>query len=125
MMDERQRSVAESRWETVEHGWRAVVLDVQSSTQFTAFVKYVGAPYWRIWAGRLFDSLEEAQAWCREEIATQLHKSQIDALEKPWHAEPPAWRWLWETLSSKLGEQETLVLRNELAERLRDGGGQH
>jgi hypothetical protein len=125
MTDQSGSNPYNARWETVEHGWRAVVADVENSPRFTAFVKYVGAPYWRIWAGRLFDTLEDAQAWCREEIATQLHKTQIDEIEKPWHAEPPAWRWLWETLSQKIGEQETLVLRNGLAERLREGGDQH
>jgi hypothetical protein len=110
----------DARWETVEHGWRAVVLDVAGSTRLTAFVKYVGAPYWRIWAGKLFDNLEEAQAWCREEIATQLHKTEIDAPQKPWHNEPPAWAWLWDTLVGKIGEQETLKLRNQFADKVRE-----
>lgn len=108
------------RWEHAEHGWRGVVMDVDGSTQLTAFVQYVDAPYWRIWAGRLFDSLGEAQTWCYEEIATRLHETQIDAPRKPWHAEPPAWCWLWESLEAKLGTEETVRLRDGLAERLRN-----
>jgi hypothetical protein len=118
-MEEMSSIQYDSRWETVEHGWRAVVLDVKGSTQLTAFVKYVGAPYWRIWAGKMFDTLESAQKWCYEEISTQLHKQDIDEIEKPWHAEPEAWRWLWDTLSKKIGEDDTLKLRNEFAEKVR------
>ncbi|NJP04615.1 MAG: hypothetical protein HC837_02760 [Chloroflexaceae bacterium] len=106
------------RWETVEHGWRAVVMDtVGSSPQFTAFVKYVGAPYWRIWAGCLFNTLEEAQQWCRAEIIKNAH-SQRET--QPWHAEPPAWRWLWDTLYTELGEKRTFEIRDELARRIND-----
>lgn len=109
----------EPRWETVEHGWRAVVTDMSTSTKFTAFIKYVGAPYWRVWAGCLFDSLEEAQEWCRKEIAYQLQTMGTQPPTKPWEAEPPAWRWLWQTLSDKLGEDQALEIRTGLAERLR------
>lgn len=118
MEEDDRRTPHASRWEMVEHGWRAVVTNLENSTQYTAFVKYVGAPYWRIWAGRLFDTLEEAQNWCREEIRTQLHKVQIEEPKKPWDSEPPAWRWFWQTLSEKLGTEETLRIREGLAERL-------
>ncbi len=119
-MEEVRKTTYGSRWEAVEHGWRAVVMDMEQSTKFTAFVKYVGAPYWRIWAGKLFDTLEDAQHWCREEISTQLHKTDIDAPTKPWEAEPAAWQWLWDTLSQKLGQQDTEVLRNQFADKIRE-----
>lgn len=120
-MEDDLLSTNNARWEHTEHGWRAVVTDVEGSTQLTAFVQYIDAPYWRIWAGRLFDSLGEAQTWCLDEIATRLHEAQIDAPRKPWHAEPPAWRWLWESLETRLGLEETIRLRDGLAERLRNG----
>ncbi len=119
-MSDDRKTVYEERWEMVEHGWRAVVMDTPTSPQFTAFIKYVGAPYWRIWAGQLFNTLQEAQEWCREEIALQLKQSGIEVPEKPWHAEPPAWRWLWETLSEKIGEAEALSIRTGLADRLHE-----
>lgn len=108
----------EPRWEIVEHGWRAVVLDMETSTQFTAFVKYIDAPYLRVWAGQLFDNLEDAQAWCRREIANNLQHASSQEVVKPWHAEPPAWQWLWETLSAELGEERALEIRTGLADRL-------
>jgi hypothetical protein len=116
--EEYRKTTYGSVWEMVEHGWRAVVSEIPASTQYSAFIKYVGAPYWRVWAGQMFDTVEEAQVWCREEIALQLKQAGIEVPEKPWHAEPPAWRWLWETLSEKLGEADTLAIRTELADRL-------
>lgn len=114
------RTAYEPRWETVEHGWRAVVLDMETSPQFTAFVKYIDAPYLRVWAGQLFNSLEEAQAWCRREIEHNLQHTSSQEIVKPWHAEPPAWQWLWETLSGELGEERALQIRTGLAERLHE-----
>ncbi len=125
MIDDERKTTTDSHWETVEHGWRAVVLDVPNTTKMTAFVKYVGAPYWRIWAGQMFDTLEAAQKWCLEEISTQLHKQEIDAPEKPWHAEPPPWQWLWDTLYEKMGEEETMRIRNGFAEQMRQHGPTH
>ena len=118
MIDEENSSPREPRWEVIEHGWRAVVLDMETSPQFTAFIKYVGAAYWRVWAGRLFDTLEDAKAWCRAEIAHQLQKSGIEIPPKPWAKDPPAWQWLWDTLCDKLGEDQTAEIRTGLLGRL-------
>lgn len=110
----------EPRWETVEHGWRAVVLDMETSTKLTAYIKYIDAPYLRIWAGCLFDTLEDAQAWCRNEIASNVQHEEATEITKQWHKEPPAWQWLWDTLSEELGMERTLTIRAELARRLNE-----
>lgn len=120
MPEDKQYIMSITYLEIVEHGWRAVVVGVEDSTQLSAFVQYVDSTNWRIWAGRLFDTLAAAEAWCREEIATRLQSMPLDAPQKPWTTDKPAWRWLWETLETRIGEEETKSIRTEMMERLRE-----
>lgn len=109
----------EPEWETIEQGWHAVASLCNKGYHWTAYIEYVDAPYWRIWAGCMFESLQQAQEWCRKEIAHQMQNQEMPPAERDWSIEPGAWRWLWETLSRELGEERTTTIRNELAERLR------
>lgn len=114
----------EPQWESTQHGWHAVA-SLCGGAQWTAYIEYIDAPYWRIWAGCMFRSLQTAQDWCRKEIENQLQRAeppQPAAAESSWHTEPEAWRWLWDTLSSELGEARTTEIRTELAARLRNEG---
>lgn len=116
----------EPKWETVENGWHAVASLLNNGYQWTAYVQYVNAPYWRVWAGCLFENLQEAQAWCRAEIANQMQQAPSLPAEPgtehgySWDQEPEAWRWLWNTLSKEIGITKTEEIRNELARRLRE-----
>lgn len=109
----------EPEWETTEHGWHAVAALCSKGYQWTAYIEYVDAPSWRIWAGCMFDNLERAQEWCRMEITNQAQRSSVEKAVREWAVEPDAWRWLWETLSSELGEARTAEIRTELSHRLR------
>lgn len=115
------------QWETTEHGWHAVAALCSKGYKWTAYIEYADAPYWRIWAGCMFESLDKAQEWCRAEISNQLERSEqqtrhretaseISGLE----VEPKAWQWFWNTLSEELGKDRTVALRTELAQRLRE-----
>lgn len=63
-------------WEVVNYGWHAAVTKGSSNAQWTAFVEVDGQnPLWRIWAGCMFHSVEEAQEWCHSEIMRQRDRS--------------------------------------------------
>lgn len=115
---------SEPQWESTQHGWHAVASLCSGGTQWTAYIEYIDAPYWRIWAGCMFRSLQSAQDWCRKEIEHQLQRAEPPPAPRQslWHAEPESWRWLWDTLSSELGETRAAEIRTELAERLRKEG---
>jgi len=107
------------QWETNEHGWHAVVTHNITSNQWTAYIEYADAPFWRIWAGCMFERLRQGQEWCRAEIAHQMSKGNLappPLKEEP--AEPPAWRWLWETLENEVGLSRTNEIRAEMLQRL-------
>lgn len=82
------------RWEMTEHGWHGVAT-LTGGTKWHAFVEHVDAPQHCTWAGTAFDSLRDAQEWCREEI-TRLREQNITVPISP----PPlsAWEWLWSSL---------------------------
>mgnify|MGYP006310471245 CR=1 FL=1 len=121
---------SEPQWETTEHGWHAVAT-LSKGYQWTAYIEYVDAPYWRIWAGCMFDSLHLAQEWCHAEIAHQIERLGGEQLQEMVENnggekkeqvaspdEPDAWNWLWMTLSDELGDSRAKQLRNELNRRL-------
>ncbi len=60
-------------WEVTEQGWRAVATEGKNGYQ--AYIEHAESPSWRIWAGYLFKSVEDAQVWCRSEIA---HQSKVN-----------------------------------------------
>ncbi len=101
------------RWEMTEHGWHGVAT-LTNGTKWHAFVEHVDAPQHCTWAGTAFDSLREAQQWCREEIA-RLREQQITVPVSP----PPlrAWEWLWNTLTRELGEERMIEIRQEFVRR--------
>jgi hypothetical protein len=114
-------SESEPQWETIDNGWHAVA-SLSKGYQWTAYIEYIDSPYWRIWAGCMFDSLKLAQEWCRAEIAHQVQRFQSEHLEsaavsKP-EPEPDPWTWLWQTLTTELGEDHVDDLRNEMNRRL-------
>lgn len=74
-------------WETTENGWRAVVNAGNNAEQWTAFVEVADAALWRIWAGRTFKSVKDAQDWCKAEIDHQCQRNN-GALEDDG-------RWVW------------------------------
>lgn len=114
-------SYHEPQWETTEGGWHAVAALCSSGHQWTAYIEYVNAPYWRVWAGCMFEDLQQAQEWCKAEIAHQMqHTGPVPDAENTWQMEPDAWRWLWETLSNEVGVPRATEIRNELARRLRE-----
>jgi hypothetical protein len=67
-------------WEVTEQGWHAVVTPSNSARQWTAYVESSDTALWRIWAGCLFGSVQDAQEWCRHEIAHQQTRS-LNSLE--------------------------------------------
>lgn len=115
-------TVHEPQWETVEQGWHAVASLASNGYQWTAYIEYVDATYWRIWAGCMFDSLKHAQEWCHAEIAHQIER--LGGVESPCAeaaqeaAPQDAWSWFWATLCAELGEERTGELRSELARRM-------
>ncbi|NJN68003.1 MAG: hypothetical protein HC884_15480 [Chloroflexaceae bacterium] len=115
-------AINEPQWETTEQGWHAVAALCSKGYQWTAYIEYVDAPYWRIWAGCLFEDLRSAQRWCRAEIEHQMQRNPPPppAPASDWTIEPEAWQWLWNTLSNELGETRVTEIRNELARRLRE-----
>lgn len=63
-------------WETVEHGWRAVVSPCGNGQRWTAHLEYHTSPQWRIWAGCLFQTIDQAKEWCSTEIHHQIRLSE-------------------------------------------------
>jgi hypothetical protein len=115
---------SEPQWETTEHGWHAVA-SLSKGYQWTAYIEYVDASYWRIWAGRMFVSLRLAQEWCRAEITHQVQRLGGESLEVPAAAEevapesePTAWDWLWLTLHDDLGKDRLAQIQDEFTRRL-------
>jgi len=117
-------TVHEPQWEKTEHGWHAVANLSSNGYQWTAYIEYTDASYWRIWAGCMFDSLKLAQEWCSAEIAHQMQRLG-EVIEEPCAEEKEieqqdAWHWLWKTLCSELGKDRTAEIRTELAHRMRE-----
>lgn len=114
---------SEPQWETTEHGWHAVA-SLSKGYQWTAYIEYVDSPYWRIWAGCMFDSLKHAQEWSFAEIAHQIERlggDQTGATGKGAATQAPSqdpWEWLWETLSNELGHDRMSDIRAEMSQRL-------
>jgi hypothetical protein len=116
----------EPQWETTEYGWHAVAALCSTGYQWTAYIEYADAPHWRIWAGCMFESLQQAQEWCRTEIAHQIRRSEVAQVAEVstadcWSEQPEAWNWLWATLNAEVGEARAAEIREELARRLREG----
>lgn len=111
--------VQEPKWEMTEHGWHGVAV-LTSGYQWHAYVEHVDAPQHSTWAGCTFESLREAQEWCKTEIVRlrAQHGSVGEAAQRQ-SAAPPrnALGWLWETLGSELGETRTREIREEFARR--------
>jgi len=105
-------AINEPQWETIENGWHAVAALYSKGYQWTAYIEYVDAPYWRVWAGCMFETLQQAQDWCRNEISHQMQRGEVE------HSEPEAWIWLWDTLSKELGPTRAAQIRAEMAQRL-------
>ncbi len=116
-------AIQEPEWETTEQGWHAVA-SLCHGYQWTAYIEYVDATYWRIWAGCMFDSLDSAQAWCHAEITSQIQRAQVAPVAIPVQAEaegvPTPQEWLWHTLGSELGAARADALRAEYEQRKRD-----
>jgi hypothetical protein len=113
---------SEPQWETTEHGWHAVA-SLSKGYQWTAYIEYVDAPYWRIWAGCMFDSLRLAQTWCRAEIAHQVQRLGGESLDETvaegaTEPEPTAWDWLWLTLGNDLDKERLSQVQHEFNRRL-------
>lgn len=69
-----------THWEaTTENGWRSAA-NLTRGYQWTAYIEYVEGSQWRIWAGYLFDSLAQAQEWCKAEVAYQTKATQQTGL---------------------------------------------
>jgi hypothetical protein len=125
-------TVHDPKWETTEHGWHAVAALCSKGYQWTAYIEYADATQWRIWAGCMFESLQQAQAWCHAEIANQLQRGGgggTDDMPHPGAAadaavdeeqgqETSAWHWLWSTLRDELGETRMGEIRAELERRM-------
>ncbi|MFP4436447.1 MAG: hypothetical protein ACLFVO_04305 [Chloroflexaceae bacterium] len=114
----------EPKWEMTEHGWHGVAL-LTGGIQWHAFVEHVDAPQHLTWAGTTFESLSDAQDWCRAEIALlrRQHGPGGPGATPPPLTTPPqldAWGWLWDTLSRELGELRTTEVRDEFARRRRE-----
>jgi len=74
----------------------------------------------------MFESLQQAQEWCRTEIAHQIRRSEVAQVAEVstadcWSEQPEAWNWLWATLNAEVGEARAAEIREELARRLREG----
>lgn len=110
---------SEPQWETVENGWHAVA-SLSKGYQWTAYIEYVDSPYWRIWAGCMFDSLKHAQEWCHAEITHQVQKIQSEhakEAEPEKKPEPDALSWLWSTLGTEVSSDRLASLRDEFEQR--------
>lgn len=108
----------EPKWEMTEHGWHGVAL-LTGGTQWHAYVEHVDAPQHLTWAGTSFESLSDAQEWCRTEIALlRHHHGPAGPVATP--APQDAWGWLWATLGSELGAERTRAIRDEFSRRQRD-----
>lgn len=69
-----------NHWETTaESGWRSAAT-LTRGYQWTAYIEYVEGSQWRIWAGYLFDSLDQAQEWCKAEVAYQTKTAEETGL---------------------------------------------
>lgn len=124
-------------WETTEQGWHAVVSPCSNGYHWTAYLEYVATPQWRIWAGCLFQTVEQAKEWCHTEMAHQMKLNQAHTMSVPMgnngnsperqehgHSaagkQSEAWNWLWDTLNVEMGEGKTSAVRSELARRLQE-----
>jgi len=111
------------QWELVENGWQAVVTLCNQDSQWTAYIQFAEAPFWRKWAGCMFRSLEEAQEWCKQEIVHQ-HRASVLPKHGPSKANTPqpitAWAWLWEKLNEQLGSNQATEIRSEMDRRLKN-----
>jgi len=65
----------EPEWETIENGWHAVVTPGGKSAQWTAYIEDAEIPHWRIWAGCIFNTFDDARRWCIEQMSQQIHRS--------------------------------------------------
>ncbi len=79
----------QQQWERVDHGWRAVAALCGKEPRWTAYIEYAEVPQWRIWAGCLFPTLQEAQEWCQSEIVYQMKFPMVasPSIEPAWQAE--------------------------------------
>jgi hypothetical protein len=64
----------EPGWETTEQGWHAVV-SLGNMGHWAAYIEFDETAPWRIWAGRMFATMREAQEWCQGQIAYQVQRS--------------------------------------------------
>jgi hypothetical protein len=120
----KQNTIYKPHWETVEHGWHAVVSLCNQGYRWTAFIEFAEAPVWRIWAGCMFSTVQEAQEWCRTEIANQMHRNlspQSGIASYDNHEQTDAWQWLWTTLSQELGVDQAEAVRQEMLRRVQAG----
>lgn len=62
-------------WETTAEGWRSVVSPSLNDGQWLAYVETSDHDTCRIWAGTAFSSVQDAQEWCKIEIARQVERS--------------------------------------------------
>jgi hypothetical protein len=112
-------------WETHENGWHAVVALCNKGYQWTAYIEFADAPSWRIWAGCMFPTIQEAQEWCKNEIA---HQKMLLRASRPVQAgdsavvpsAPSALNWLWQKLRLELGDHHAEEIRDELSRRLHE-----
>ncbi len=108
----------EPRWEMTEHGWHGVAV-LTGGIRWHAYVEHVDASQHCTWAGTSFESLREAQDWCRSEIALlrSQNRQPEAAMKTPAAPSLDAWSWLWETLIHDVGEQRALQIREEFIRR--------
>lgn len=90
-------TIREPQWENTEHDWRAVAAPYSKGYQWTAYIEPANAPFWRVWAGCLFDNIEDAQLWCRDEIHRQVHRTHTGRPAAAVEVDEETGRgyWLW------------------------------
>lgn len=113
-MTNRYSTSYEPQWQMTEKGWHGVVALCSKGYQWTAYIEYADTPHWRIWAGCMFPTIQEAREWCQAEIQYQMRTNGADTRQP----EPDAWGWLWKKLSDTLGDTEAASIRTELARRM-------
>lgn len=115
-------STQEPSWEMTEDNWRGSASLDGRTLKWHAYVEPLDALGFRTWAGRSFDSLTEAQTWCRKEIARQRRQAPPPA-PAPIAPPPEAWSWLWKRLDRELGANRVAALQAELAQWVRERRG--
>lgn len=113
----------EPKWEMTEQGWRAVAF-LTDNCRWHAYVENIAEPHSSIWSDKPFESLLEAQEWCKAEIAhcRKRHNAPDGSSSSVSGGAAPAqdaWEWLWSTLEAELGSEHAARIRQEFARRKR------